>query len=152
MLAMTQILQLRHTVKFVEFLVWLSATLTTAMKNSKKGLFNVTTYWLLDLTVTFLNELLGNNSFHGSMSYYWNSVIFSFVSFFQIFSYVFFLVTSFSLAIASFLFIITSFNYWLIVIFRFPCLLCLFSFLFISFIFLFISGCISRNVLYESHF
>lgn len=46
MLAMTQILQLRHTytVKFVEFLVWLSATVAAAMKNSKKGLFNVTTY------------------------------------------------------------------------------------------------------------
>lgn len=46
MLAMIQILQLRHTytVKFVEFLLWLSATVTTAMKNSKKGLFNVIIY------------------------------------------------------------------------------------------------------------
>lgn len=71
MLAMIQILQLRHTytVKFVEFLLWLSATVTTAMKNSKKGLFNVIIYWSLDPTVTFFNELLGTKSFHGSVSY-----------------------------------------------------------------------------------
>lgn len=44
MLAMTQILQLRHTytVKFVKFLVWLSATATAAIENSE--VFLITTY------------------------------------------------------------------------------------------------------------
>lgn len=38
-------------------------------KSSKKFLSNVTTYWSQALTMTFLNELLQDNSFHVSMSY-----------------------------------------------------------------------------------